>query len=196
VAECVLGELHGGARLVYGYHPSLDTTAHLHGIASRKWGRAARAVGSLIERVADGLPPGAALLVTGDHGAFDVPADQRIEFSGDPRLRAGVRLVAGEPRVRYLHTTPGAAADVAATWRDVLGDRALVLDREDAIGRGWYGPVRDEVRDRLGDVVVVCTGRSIVTARGHEPDGVRGLVAFHGGLEPDETAIPLLSFLG
>jgi hypothetical protein len=164
-------------------------------VESRKWGRAARAVGRLVERVAERLPAGAALVVTGDHGAIDVPADDRVELSADPRLLEGVRLVAGEPRVRYLHTRAGASADVLAAWRTVLGPRALVLDRDEAIERGWYGPVRPAFRDRLGDIVVVCTGRTIVTARGHEPDGVRGLVGYHGGLEPEETAVPLISFV-
>jgi hypothetical protein len=194
VAECVLAELRGGARLVYGYHPSLDTAAHLHGVASRKWGRAARAVGRLVERVVRGMPAGTALVVTGDHGAIDVPADDRVELSTDPRLLSGVRVVAGEPRVRYLHTADGATADVLAAWRSVLDGRAVVLDRDDAIARGWYGPVRASHRGRLGDVVVVCTGRTIVTARGHEPDGVRALVGYHGGLEPEETAVPLMTF--
>jgi hypothetical protein len=194
VAECVLGELRAGARLVYGYHPSLDTAAHLHGVASRKWGRAARAVGRLVEQVAEGMPPGAALVVTGDHGAIDVPAGDRLELSTDPQLLQGVRLVAGEPRVRYVHTVAGATADVLSAWRTVLGSRALVLDRDEAIARGWYGPVRASHRARLGDVVVVCSGRTIVTARGHEPDGVRGMVGYHGGLEPEETAIPLVTF--
>ncbi len=195
VADRVLAELHSGARLVYGYHPSLDTAAHLHGVASRKWGRAARAVGRLVQRVVEGMPAGAALIVTGDHGAIDVPPADRIELSNDERLCQGIRVIAGEPRVRYLHTRPGAAADVLATWHTVLGERAVVLDRDDAISRGWYGPMRSSFRARLGDVVVVCTGRTIVTARGHEPDGVRGLVGFHGGLEPEETAVPLMSFV-
>jgi hypothetical protein len=195
VAERVLAELRGGARLVYGYHPSLDTAAHLHGVASRKWGRAARGVGRLVQQVVEGMPAGTALVVTGDHGAIDVPPADRIELSKDPRLCEGVRVIAGEPRVRYLHTSPGAVADVLATWQTVLGERAVVLDRDDAIARGWYGPMRASHRGRLGDVVVVCTGRTIVTARGHEPDGVRGLVGFHGGLEPEETAVPLMSFV-
>jgi hypothetical protein len=194
VGARMLDELAGGSRLVFGYHPTLDTAAHLHGVASREWGRAARGVGRLIQRIVDGMRPGTALVVTGDHGAIDVPDTDRVELSDDPDLCRGVHLIAGEPRVRYLHTRPGATDDVVATWRSVLGDRAFVLHRDEAVGRGWYGPMRDGFQARLGDVVVVCTGRTIITARGHEPDGLRALVAFHGALEPEETAVPLLTF--
>jgi hypothetical protein len=38
----------------------------------------------------------------------------------------------------------------------VLGDRAEVLTRDEAIGRGWFGEVDPPVLPRLGDVVVAC----------------------------------------
>ncbi len=60
----------------------------------------------------------AALLVTADHGQLNVPVEHRFDLDADPRLRAGVRLVAGEARVRYLHTEPGATADVVAAWSE------------------------------------------------------------------------------
>jgi Type I phosphodiesterase / nucleotide pyrophosphatase len=187
-------ELRAGPGLVYGYHPSLDTIAHLAGIASRKWRRTARSVDRLITRVAEALPPGAALLVTADHGALDIPAEGRLDAGTDPRLRAGVRLLAGEPRVRYVHTLPGAAADVLDAWTAVLGDRATVLSREAAIDTGWFGPVSVEHAARIGDIVTVCHGEAVILATGYEPDAVATLVAFHGSNSPVETAIPLLAF--
>ena len=54
--------------------------------------------------------------MTADHGGLNVPADARVDLDTDPRLGEGIRVVAGEPRVRYLHTEAGAAADVRATW--------------------------------------------------------------------------------
>ena len=33
-------------------------------------------------------------------------------MDADPRLAEGVAVMAGEPRVRYLHTLPGATVDV------------------------------------------------------------------------------------
>lgn len=195
LAERMLGQLRseGGRALVYGYHPTLDTAAHLHGIDSDQWRRAATSVGRLIERLAAGLPPDAALLVTADHGALDVPAEARIDIADDPRMQDGVAVVAGEPRARYLHVTDGALADVRDTWRGILGARARVLTRDEAVGERLFGPVPDAHLPRIGDLVVICTGDTVVLASGSEPDTVRDLVAFHGGLTDVETAIPLLT---
>jgi len=190
----ILAELAGPARLVYGYHSTLDTMAHRHGIDSEQWRTAARQVGQLIEQLIDGLPTGAALLVTADHGGIDVPADRRIDMDADRRLGAGVRVVAGEPRVRYLHTRRGARDDVLAAWREVLGPAAQVVSRDDAVAVGWFGPVPDAHRPRIGDVVVVCRDDYVVLAGKHEPAAVGRLVAFHGSITPAETAIPLFVY--
>jgi hypothetical protein len=192
LADQLLAQLRAGTQLVYGYHPSLDTASHLHGIDSREWRRAAASVDRLIARLVDGLPPGAALLVTADHGALDVPVAGRFDIGADARLSAGVRVVAGEPRVRYLHTVPGATSDVLAAWREVLGPAATVVTRDEAVGAGWFGEVPGPHLPRIGDVVAVCHGTTVVLATGHEPEAVAKLVAFHGSTTAAETAIPLI----
>jgi hypothetical protein len=196
LAAAMLAELRSGPGLVYGYHPTLDTVAHLHGIDSPQWARAAASADRLITRVAEGLPRDAALVVLADHGALDVPPDGRTDVAADPRLASGLRVIAGEPRVRYLHTLPGATTDVIQAWRAVLGERARVVTREDAVAAGWFGPVPPEHLARIGDVVVVCQGENVVLATGYEPDSVAKLVAFHGAMSAVETAIPLITFRG
>ncbi|MGH8961374.1 MAG: alkaline phosphatase family protein [Jatrophihabitantaceae bacterium] len=196
LAALLLTELAAGPGLVYGYHPTLDTVSHLHGIASPQWARAAASVDRLITRILAGLPDDAALVVTADHGALDVPPSARLDIADDPRLSAGVRIVAGEPRVRYLHTLDGATEDVIAAWRGVLGDRAQVLGRDEAVASGLFGPVPSAHLARIGDVVVICAGDTVVLATGREPDTVAKLVAYHGSNTAVETAIPLLTFRG
>jgi hypothetical protein len=198
LAERMLAELAGGDPpvLVYGYHPDLDFTGHRFGIESPQWRGAATVVDRLVARLVAGLPPDAALVVTADHGQIDVPADRRFDCDTDPRLGAGVRLVAGEPRVRYLHTVPGAEADVLAAWQEVLGPAAWVATRQEAVGQGWFGPVPEEHLERVGDVVVVCRDRYIVLASATEPERVPRMVAFHGSWTAAEMVIPLLVVAG
>jgi hypothetical protein len=181
--------------LVYGYHPDLDHQGHAAGVGSAPWEEAAVEVGRLVSRLVDGLPKGAALLVTADHGQLNVPAEGRVDLSADPVLAAGIVAVSGEPRVRYLYVEDGARDDVIAAWRGVLGDRAWVLTREEAIAGGWYGPVPPEHLGRLGDVVVLCQGRTVIIAGGWEPPAVGELVAYHGSVTAAEMTVPLLSFV-
>jgi hypothetical protein len=187
-------ELDAGPGLVYGYTAGLDTAAHLFGIGSPAWHTAAAHVDALLTRVVETLPPTAALLVTADHGGLNVPPDARADLDTDPRLAAGVQVVAGEPRVRYLHTEPGAAVDVQATWSEVLDGRAQVYSREQAVATGMFGPVSPGHLARIGDVVVVCTGDAAVLATGHEPPETARLIGFHGAATAEEMAIPLIAF--
>jgi hypothetical protein len=195
-AQQVADELRAAPGLVYAYAGELDTAAHLFGIGSPQWHEAAARVDELLTRLVDALPSDAALLVTADHGGVNVPANARVDLATDPRLGAGIRVVAGEPRVRYLHTEPGAAADVRAAWSEVLDTRAEVLSREQAATAGLFGPVHPQHLPRIGDVVVICTGDTAVLASGHEPPEVARLVGFHGGATPEEMAIPLIVFRG
>jgi hypothetical protein len=178
--------------LVYGYHPDLDKTGHVSGLTSPAWAAAARDVDRLVARLVDGLPADAALVVTADHGQLDVPDDLRFDVDTDSRLRAGIEVLAGEPRVRYLHTVAGARDDVLAAWRAVLGDAAWVGTREEAVAAGWFGPVPGEHLARIGDVVVICADRYVVVASRTEPAFVAKMVAFHGAYTPAEMEIPLL----
>ena len=179
------------AALVYGYHADLDTTGHVRGVDSAAWRNQLAMVDRIVEQLVAGLPDDAALLVTADHGMVDIPAGTRLDVDDVPELWQGVRLLAGEPRARYVHAEPGAAADVLATWREVTGDRAWVVGREEAVESGVFGSVAPGLADRIGDVVVLARGSWAFTATRHEPFPSR-LAAYHGSLTRPELAIPLL----
>ncbi|KBZ64626.1 hypothetical protein K875_02014 [Mycobacterium [tuberculosis] TKK-01-0051] len=193
-AGLVADELRAAPGLVYGYTAELDTAAHVFGIGSEQWHAAAANIDALLSRLLDALPANAAVLVTADHGGINVPPDARVDLDTDPRLSEGIRVVAGEPRVRYLHTEPGAAADVQAVWGELLHGRATVYSREQAVATGMFGPVAAPHTARLGDVVVVCSGDTAVLASAHEPPETARLVGFHGGATAAEMAIPLIVF--
>jgi hypothetical protein len=193
-AQALIDEVLSGPGLVYGYTPALDTAAHVFGIASPQWRQAAADVDRLLSRVVDALPDDAALLVTADHGGLDVAADARFDVGTDRRLSDGVRVVAGEPRVRYVHTWPGAADDVHAAWQAVLGPAARVLRRDEAIASGLFGPVPPAHAERIGDLVVISTEPVAVLATDREPPMIAKLIGFHGAQTIEETAIPLITF--
>ncbi len=179
-----------GPTLVYGYYPDLDRVGHAHGPESDEWLDEIRRLERLLARLAARLPGDAALFVTADHGQLTVPMDRRFDLDGDPRLRAGVDLVAGEPRVRYLYT--GNVADTVATWQGVVGDAALVMTRDEVVATGWYGDVSPAHLERIGDVVVICRDQYAIMAsktEAHES----ALIGMHGSLTAVEMEIPLIT---
>ena len=185
----------GPRTLVNGYVPELDLTGHVRGVDSASWRAQLQLVDRTVEMLLDTLPDDAALLVTADHGMLDVPRDTRLDLDPTPDLDDGVRLLAGEPRARYVHAEPGAAHDVEQQWRAVLGDRAWVASREEAIASGVFGPVDDALAARIGDVVALARGTWAFVATDREP-GPSRLIGFHGSITATELAIPLLVATG
>ncbi|MGY1747950.1 alkaline phosphatase family protein [Modestobacter sp. SYSU DS0511] len=186
----------GEPSLVYAYTAELDLTGHVRGVDSPSWRAQLGVVDAVVEQLAAGLPDDAVLLVTADHGMVDVPGDTRLDVTEEPALTEGIRLLTGEPRARYVHTEPGAADDVLATWREVLGERAWVAGREEAVAAGVFGPVDPAVAERIGDVVVLARGTWAFPAGATEPPHAALLAAYHGSLTSAELAIPLLAARG
>lgn len=183
--------------LVYAYVADLDGTGHRAGCDSPAWHYELAQVDRLVEQIVDGLPAGADLYVTADHGMVDVPPDARVDLAVDTDLAAGVRVLGGEPRARYVYTRPGAAPDVLATWRERLGDRFWVLSRAEAVAYGLFGPdVPESLAARLGDVVAAAYEPWAVVDSRREPPGLLALVGLHGSLTEAETAVPLLHAAG
>jgi hypothetical protein len=180
--------------LTYLYDGDLDWTGHRYGIASSQWLQQLSMIDAEAEQLRDALPRSVRLLVLADHGMVDSPTESRLDVDEHPdsaALRDGLALLGGEARFRHLYCHRGAVADVARTWREVLGERATVLTRDEAIGRGWFGPVTPAVLPRLGDVVVASHGDFAVISTAGFPYEAK-LVGLHGSLTGDEMLIPLL----
>jgi hypothetical protein len=183
----------GQRTLVYAYERELDHTGHAQGCGSAAWLDQLTRIDAMLGRLRDALPSDVVLLVTGDHGMVDVPADRRLVIEDEPELAAGVRVVAGEARFRHLYVDSDSAADaegVARRWRDRLGSRAWVRTRDEAIDEGWFGPVSDDVRERYGNVVAAPTGDWAFMTRTFPQE--MELVGMHASLTPVEMRVPLV----
>ncbi|MFI9052363.1 alkaline phosphatase family protein [Streptomyces sp. NPDC053427] len=184
----------GDRSLVYTYYSEVDGKGHRYGVDSDAWRGQLMYVDRLAQRLAEQLPPRSALYITADHGMIDIPfgPEYRIDFDEDWELRAGVRLLGGEGRARHVYAHPGAAGDVLAIWREVVGEQMWVAGREEAITAGWFGPhVDDRVRGRIGDVVAVAHADMAIIASERER-GESAMVGLHGSMTPAEQLVPLL----
>ncbi|HEY7144374.1 MAG TPA: alkaline phosphatase family protein [Streptosporangiaceae bacterium] len=175
------------------YHGDLDSTGHVWGCGSDAWRYHLGHVDKLAEQLAGALPPGTILYITADHGMVDIAPQDKIDADALPALRAGVALLGGEPRARHVYAEPGAAADVLDAWRAVLGPRAWVAARDEAIADGWFGPVEPAMEARIGDVVAAMAGSWALVATTTEPRE-SALAGMHGSLTPADQAVPLLAW--
>ncbi len=180
----------------YGYHADLDLVGHLYGPGSPAWRMQLRQVDRLVESIVEALPGGALLAVVADHGMVSVDPAETVDIDGAAALLDGVSAVGGEPRARHVYVSDGAAADVLATWREMLGRQAWVVSRDEAIAAGWFGGrVDDRVLPRIGDVVAAAKDRAALVRRAVEP-AESALIGHHGSLTSAEQRVPLLLAYG
>jgi hypothetical protein len=177
--------------LTYLYDGDLDWTGHRYGVSSVQWLQQLSMIDAEAEHLRESLPSSIRLLVVADHGMVDSPDESRVDVDEFHELRDGVALLGGEARFRHVYCRRGAVDDVAAAWSAHLGERAEVMTREAAIGRGWFGPVDPGVLPRLGDVVVACHGDTAILSSRDFPYEAT-LIGLHGSLTPEEMLIPLL----
>lgn len=194
IAERIAGAVAGSSHrpsLTYVYDGDLDWHGHRAGVDSERWRAQLRDIDEDVQELRDELPEEVRLLVVADHGMVDSTPESRIDVDDFPELRDGVTLLGGEARFRHVYCRGGAVGQVAATWRESLGHRATVLTRDEAIERGWFGPVDSTVRLRLGDVVAAARDDwALMSSMDFAYEMT--LIGLHGSLTSREMHIPIL----
>ena len=183
-----------GERFVYAYYDGIDRTAHVYGFGDyydAELIAADRIVGDLL----GSLPSGCALVVTADHGQVEVGSNL-IRLDAD--VMDQTSMVSGEPRFRWLHTASGAPDEVealAAMCRERYSDRAWIATYDEVEQDSWLGgPVKPEVRPRLGDVALVPFAPVAFMEPGDAAES--RLVCRHGSLTAAEMFVPLVGSRG
>jgi predicted AlkP superfamily pyrophosphatase or phosphodiesterase len=177
---------------VYVYLNDVDDASHNSGFGSEKFFAALERVDQLVGELLERLPKGTRLSVTSDHGMIN--RRDFIVVGKENDLLKDVKLMAGEPRVRYLYADEAKIAQVKSRWEEHLGDRVEVLHRSEAISAGLFGDkVLDHVRDRIGDLIVIAKGELILVEIEREQQQC-AMVGHHGGTTKAEVEIPLLTY--
>ncbi len=183
--------------LVYLYVPELDQAAHAHGWESDRWLGLLEQLDAELAAFERRMPRGTGLVVTADHGVVDVPAHRHVFVDDHPDLLDGIRHVGGEPRFVALYADPAlddaARARLVEDWRAAEGHRAWVFGRDEAIAAGVYGPVvADEVRPRIGDVLIAARAGIAYYDRREPNRQAEHMIGQHGSLTDEETRVPLI----
>ena len=119
-----------------------------------------------------------------------VDVGERIDVSQEPGLAEGVELLAGEERALHVYT--GDAARLAERWRGILGGRALVMTKDEALGTGVFGRAGRRAYEAMGDVVSFQASNLSVVDGSLRPPGGAPMVGVHGSLTRQEMLVPLI----
>ena len=180
--------LGAGEPFVYAYYDGVDKVAHEYGFGPF-YDAELVAVDRLVADVAAALPPGAALVITADHGQVDV-GDGTLNLPAD--LLDDVAMVSGEGRFRWLHAQPGRIECLAGAAAEACGAQAWVRTVDELEADGWFGGrLTDAGRSRLGDVALVPFAP--VAYADPADTGEARLRCRHGSLTGAEMWVPLLA---
>jgi hypothetical protein len=139
--------------------------------------------------VLEALPSGGVLLVTADHGQVDV-GDRIIDLT--PDVLAMVAAQSGEGRFRWLHAYRGASDDLVAAGKELYGQQAWIVTRQQMIDEEWFGPtLAQPMAARLGDVALVA--HAPVSFYDPADSGPFELVCRHGSLTAAEILVPFVA---
>ena len=198
--EAVRTALHRGGpdALVHLHVDDVDHAGHAHGIDSEQWRTALAEVDALIGALLRRVPRGTRVHLTADHGMVDISAAHTVDLAEEPAILSLVEEVTGEARALALHAVPGdgAAEELAERMRVLMGERALVLTRDQVLASGLLGPaataIPAHVRGRIADVLVLARGRWGVDDFSRRPETARSMIGVHGSLTSAEAVVPLL----
>ncbi len=178
---------------IYAYHPSLDRIGHVSGVGSDPWLEELARVDNHVQNMRAQLPSDTLLMVTGDHGMMNIDEEKKIDFDTTEALQEGVRSLGGEPRMRHVYTLKNAGDFVLETWRDFLADQAWVVSKQEALQKGWFGPVvESRVLPSIGNVVAAFTDAPSGIFQTKVDNLQSRLRGHHGSFSEAESHIPLL----
>lgn len=187
-----------GRMLISAYYGVLDGICHVYGADTPEQAAEVAAIDTILRReLFDRLrQPGTLFILLADHGQINCTPERTIDLLDHPALLRGlVAAPTGEGRARYLHVRHGHKDAVRSYLTAQFGAISTVLDSEEALALGLFGPVApsDLARDRIGDVLLLPHDNwyfhHYPTQRlKHLPT-----IGRHGGLTPEEMLAPLLA---
>ena len=180
-----------GKRFLTLYWGGIDAVAHTYGPYTEEFVAAFRALDGMLEREWRGRLAETLLIVASDHGFVTMDRGDYDQLSEEMSRRYLVRLPVGEPRASYLFVRDGEMSAMAELAAAQFDDSLICLDSREAISMGLLGrgEAKEEVARRIGDLLLVSTGR---TGLFHPyPDATR-LKGMHGGLTAQEMIVPLI----
>mgnify|MGYP005623392681 FL=1 len=179
--------------LAYLYWPALDRTGHSSGVESEAWTRRLEDLDQMLRALDSLVHDDEGFVITADHGMVDVPESNKMMVREDSALLHGVSAWGGEPRVPQLYVdSPSAQADLVAAWKETVGDTAVVMTRDQVIDEGYFGDVADEVRPRIGDILVVAVEDCAFYRTEVASVQSQKMVGQHGSITAQEREVPVI----
>lgn len=179
---------------IYVYYSDVDTLMHRYSAEDLRVSLQFDAFSNVfekafLERISPAAAKNALLILTADHGSIATGKNPSYDLASHPDLlNCLVMKPTCENRLAFLYIKPEKEGQVRDYFKRTWPDAFYLLKPQDALDCGLFGegPFRENVIERLGDLVVVARGDAYLwwSAR---PNLLAGR---HGGLSAEEMLIP------
>jgi type I phosphodiesterase/nucleotide pyrophosphatase len=187
--------------LLMAYRDDLDVVQHQRGTRPELVDLEIERVDSLLSFVARHLDRDLVrrtkVIVTGDHGQVPMAAEEQLVVDREPAILLHLsRPPSGDRRSAFFTARPGHLAPLREELEGRLAPGGHLIDMPVATEAGLFGPppFHPEIIERLGDLLLLSPSPGGVS---YTAPGVRSrphrMIAAHGGLEPEELLVPLVS---
>lgn len=174
------------------YWGATDAIAHVRGPQTEAFTATLRSIDDVLERELAGAVGNTLIIISADHGFMAMEESDYLVIADYPELEQNLLLPpVGDTRAAYLFVRNGKKAEVKRFITKHFGDTLLCLDSDRALEAGLFGlgEIKPEVRDRIGDLVVISTGSEALYHEQKESSKIKGM---HGGLTPQEMLVPFI----
>lgn len=195
-----LVETPGDAPMLIGaYYGQLDTICHGYGTGTPQHAAEVAQIDAALRReIFEPIDrPDTLFMMYADHGHINCDDAHTIDLVEDRALMRDLAVgPTGEGRARYLHVRHGRLEAVRSHLTEQYGAFTTILDADEAIERGLFGPATpaERSRDRIGDLLLLPHQNYYFH---HYPTqrrkSLHGMIGRHGGLAPEEMLVPFVA---
>ncbi len=187
----------------YVYFDDIDKNSHVFGPHSEEIANLTeKTLNEIYENLVKDKSEDTLIMITADHGHTQFDMTKTIMLNKEiPELEDwvrtnsdGVKLISdGSIRHYYLYLKDEFINSARERITELLGNHALVLNKQEAIDSGYYGNTKPSQKfiEHIGDLMIITDPDRTVfwehpLLPQHKNKGT------HGGMSPDEMEIPLL----
>lgn len=185
----------------FAYHASPDTIAHARGPFSEEYAAEVESLfysihRELFEKLDRSIAKKTLLMISADHGLAHINASEIIDVADHRKLLQMLKVPpTGDSRCVILHAkNEREVPNIFDYFQRKFPGQFHLMKSSDAVRDGLFGrgEIKEEVPDRLGDVIAVPKGNLAIDNSDvqRRDDYVPGR---HGGLSFDEMVVPLIT---
>ena len=180
-----------GKKYIYAYHPYPDANIHQYGTKHKKTLSDFKKLNTELKKFVKEMKD-TILIITADHGLYDVKLSNHIDIQKHPKLDECLTLpLCGEGRLGYAYVKPNKTKQFEDYCKKKLKKKCMVYKNTDFVKKFGLLPVGKRFLDRIGDYVLVAKEPYRFKDSLVNSDSSKN-IGSHGGFSKEEMFVPLI----